>query len=244
MIDNGGADTYLSLVIPAYNESERIGATLDTVSAYLNAQPYGSEIVVVDDGSTDDTSGIIERGFPHVRVIRYAPNRGKGFAVKRGMTDAVGEVRVFYDADASTPIEELEKILPRIDAGADIAIGSRSIPGAQVERHQAWYRENMGRIFNVVLRMLGMTTFVDTQCGFKGFTRDACEVVFPRQTVDGFSFDAELLLIAKRHGLRIDEVPVRWCNSPDTRLNAVTDSVRMLVEIVKVRMNAWRGLYD
>ncbi len=235
---------HLSLIIPAYNEEGRIGHTLDTVRTYLAHQPYDWEIVVVDDGSRDRTAETAAQAAPEARVISYRPNRGKGHAVRTGMTAAVGRYRVFYDADASTPIEELEKLWPRFDDGADVVIGSRSLPESRVEVRQAWYRESMGRMFNLILRTAGLTRFPDTQCGFKGFTAQAVEIVFPRQTIERYSFDAELLYIAQRHGLRIDQVPIRWVNCPHTRLNAVTDSLRMLFDLLLIRVRAFQGRYD
>lgn len=231
----------LSLIIPAYNEEQRLGDSLEQALAYLDAQPYASEVIIVDDGSRDCTRDIATqfarqpRRTP-VKYLSYTPNRGKGYAVRTGMASATGEVRVYSDADASTPIEELEKLWPRFDDGADIVIGSRALPDSDIVVRQAWYRESMGRTFNVLLRLLGLTQFKDTQCGFKGFTRHACEIVFPRQRVFRFSFDAELLYIAKKQGLRIDEVPVRWRNNPESRVHPVSDSLRMAFDLLTIRL--------
>jgi dolichyl-phosphate beta-glucosyltransferase len=159
------------------------------------------------------------------------------------MLAATGEYRLFSDADGSTPIDELAKLWARFEDGADIAIGSRALPDSDIETHQPWYRENMGRAFNGMLRTLGLTQFHDTQCGFKAFTGSAAELVFSRQTLDGFAFDAEILYIAQLHGLRVDEIPVRWINCPHTRVNAFTDSARMFAEMLQIRQNAWRGAY-
>lgn len=233
----------LSLIIPAYNEADRIQATLESTEAYLNEQGYDYEIIVVDDGSTDATQQVVRDTHPEVHLESYGENRGKGYAVRHGMAIAKGEFRLFSDADSSTPVDELEKVWPRFDAGADVVIGSRALPGSDIEEHQPWYRENMGRAFNTMLRAAGLTRFRDTQCGFKAFTRRASDIVFPRQTIDGFAFDPEILLIAQIHGLRIDEVPVRWINCPHTRVNAFTDSSRMFAEMVQIRLNATRGKY-
>ncbi|MCC6694321.1 MAG: glycosyltransferase family 2 protein [Candidatus Hydrogenedentes bacterium] len=233
----------LSIVIPAYNEAGRIGGTLESIEAYLTRRTYKSEVIVVDDGSTDETATIVRERFPEVRLISYRPNRGKGHAVRTGMTHAHGDYRVFYDADASTPIEEVEKLWPHFDAGADIVIGSRALPESNVQVHQAWYRENMGRIFNVLIRMLGLTHYPDTQCGFKGFTARACAVVFPRQTIERFSFDAELLYIAAKHGLRIEQTGVCWINCPYTRLNPIADSTRMFLDVLTIRWKDLCGRY-
>ncbi|MBN2307362.1 MAG: glycosyltransferase family 2 protein [Candidatus Hydrogenedentes bacterium] len=234
---------HLSIVIPAYNEASRIPATLRRVDEYLSRQTYDSEIVVVDDGSTDDTAAAVRDTLPGVHLVSYGRNYGKGHAVKTGMMVAVGAYRVFYDADASTPIEELERLLPCFYDGADIVIGSRSLPESDVQVRQTWYREQMGRMFNRLLRLLALTSFPDTQCGFKGFTAEACRIVFPRQTLDRFSFDAELLFIAELHGLRIDQLPVRWINCPHTRVNALLDSLGMMRDIIRVRRNKALGKY-
>lgn len=237
------APIHLSVVVPCYNEAARIGRTLDMFHAYLAGQNYSWEIIVVDDGSDDGTAEAVRGSFPGVRVISYRPNRGKGHAVKEGMLAARGAYRLVSDADGSTPIEEIEKFWPELERGAAIVIGSRALPESRIEVRQPWYRENMGRVYNLILRVLGLTRFPDTQCGFKAFTAEACGVVFPRQTVDGFGADCELLYIATLHGLRVVQVPVRWLNSPDTRVHPVFDSLKMLCEIGRVRWNALRGRY-
>lgn len=234
----------LSLVIPAYNESHRIEETLRHVEAYLREQSYDSEVLVVDDGSTDGTGELVRAGFPKVKVLRHEPNRGKGYSVKSGMTAAQGAYRVFYDADASTPAEELAKLWPLFEAGADIVIGSRALPDSNIEIRQSWHRENMGRVFNTVLRTMSLTPFKDTQCGFKAFSAAACEAVFPRQSLNGFSFDAELLFIALRHGLRVEEIPITWRNCPHTSLRLGHHSAQMFWELLAVRWRAWQGAYD
>ncbi|MBX3180183.1 MAG: glycosyltransferase family 2 protein [Candidatus Hydrogenedentes bacterium] len=239
----------LSVVIPAYNEAMRIEATLVHLQRYLDKQDYSSEIIVVDDGSTDATFGIVRNmrtpsRIP-VRIHQLPENRGKGAAVKAGMAGlARGAVRLFYDADASTPIEELEKVWPALEAGADVVIGSRALPDSRVELHQAPYREFLGRVFNRLLKLLRLTAFLDTQCGFKAFTAEAAEQVFPRQTLEGFSFDVELLFIAARAGLDIREVPVRWINSPASRVNPVTDSARMFRDVFLIHYRNWQGRYS
>ena len=234
---------HLSLVIPAYNEAQRIGPTLELVRGYFARQDYASEIIVVDDGSRDGTAAVAG-SFDGVKLVRLDRNRGKGAAVRRGMLkEASCAYRFYYDADASTPIEELETCWPRFAAGADIVIGSRALAASRIERRQAWYREHMGRVFNLFLRGLGLSQFRDTQCGFKGFTARAAEICLSRQTLDGFSFDAELLYIAGMHGLRVDEVPIRWLNSPQSRVNPLTDSARMFFDLLRVRANAAAGRY-
>ena len=232
-----------SLIIPAYNEAERISATLEHVQDYLESQAYSSEIIVVDDGSSDNTAQVVEEGFPEVQVIRYEPNQGKGCAVRTGMLAAVGEYRVFYDADASTPIEELEKLWPKFEEGADVVIGSRSLPDSYIEIPQPWYRAKMGKIFSLMVQCCGLWGIPDSQCGFKGFTQHAVQVIFPRQTIDHFSFDVELLFIARKHKLRVEQVPVRWINCPLTRVNALTDSSRMFYELLLIRFREIAGRY-
>lgn len=247
MTDPSAENVYLSLIIPAYNEAERLGATLKSVVDYLSRQSYTAEVIVVDDGSEDETVAIARReggGVCPVRVVSQGRNLGKGAAVRTGMLDeARGQYRVFYDADASTPVEELEKLWPQFLAGADVVIGSRSAAGSDILVRQVWYREQMGRLNNRILRALGVTRLKDTQCGFKGFTARACGVVFPRQTIERFSFDAELLYIAEKHGLRVAEVPVRWANSESSRVHPVWDSGRMVVDLLTIRVKDWLGRY-
>lgn len=238
----------LSVVIPAYNEAMRIESTLVHVLRYLEEQPYTSEIIVVDDGSTDATFGIVRNMRPPnrtpLRVHQLKENRGKGAAVKTGMLElARGEYRLFYDADASTPIEEVEKLWPCFDAGAAVVIGSRSLPDSEVEVHQAPYREFMGRIFNQLLHLFRLSSFVDTQCGFKAFTADATALIFSRQTLERFSFDVELLYIAQKHNLPISEVPVRWINSPASRVDPVRDSMRMFWDLLVIHYRNRQGCY-
>ncbi len=238
----------LSLIIPAYNEAERIGKTLESASAYFARQPYDAEIIVVDDGSSDDTSGVV-RGLRDAMslplLLETLPqNRGKGYAVRAGMTRvASGDYRFFYDADGSTPIEELDRCSPLFDAGADIVIGSRVLPESVIRIRQAWYRECMGRCFNIIERLLRVTSFKDTQCGFKGFTAEAAQCCFSRQRIHRFSFDAELLFIAQKHNLRVVELPVQWLNSPASRVNPLTDATRMFLDLIAIRANDLMGRY-
>ena len=238
----------LSIVIPAYNEASRIESTLVHVLRYLERQDYLSEIIIVDDGSRDATFGVVRNlrtpNRTPIRVHQFKVNQGKGAAVKFGMAElALGEYRVFYDADASTPIEEVDRIWAEFEAGADIVIGSRSLPESNVEVRQAWYREFMGRTYNRILKALNLTDFVDTQCGFKAFTASATACVFPRQTVERFSFDVELLFIAAKHGLNIRELPVRWINSRASRVSPVRDSARMFWDLILIHYRNWQGRY-
>jgi dolichyl-phosphate beta-glucosyltransferase len=239
---------YLSVIIPAYNEAQRIGDTLQNVVRYLHSQSYDSEVIVVDDGSRDQTAEIArmfcdQTAVPEVRVVSYHRNGGKGFAVRTGMEAAKGAFRLYYDADASTPISEVEKAWVEFDQGADVVIGSRALPASELHERQALYRETMGRIFNLLLRGLGMTQFRDTQCGFKIFTKRAVNLIFPRQRVNRYSFDAEILMLAERAGLKVCEIPIQWRNSPHSSVNPITDALRMFYDILRIRINVSLGRY-
>lgn len=229
----------LSVIIPAYNEEQRLGPTIETVVAYLSAQPYASELIVVDDGSSDRTAGLARElldpvCIPH-QVLVNEHNRGKGYSVKRGMTHSTGELALFSDADLSTPIEHAADLMATIEAGTDIAIGSRVAPGADIEVHQPLPREMAGRMFSVVQRGILGSGIKDTQCGFKMFTRQAVELVFPHQRLDRWAFDAELIFIALRLGLRVVEVPVHWRNDAETKVRALSDGLRMVADLVAIR---------
>jgi dolichyl-phosphate beta-glucosyltransferase len=227
----------LSVIIPAYNESRRLPATLEQVDAYLGGRFPDAEVVVVDDGSRDGTVDLA-RAFgashPRVRVLSYGCNRGKGYAVRVGMLAGVGERLLFSDADMSTPIEEVEKLMARMDQGHDIVIGSRALPESAVEVHQPWYREGMGRGFNVLVQVLAVKGIKDTQCGFKLFSRAAAQDLFSRAEVDRFAFDVELLVLA-RGRWKVAETPVRWLNSEDTRVSAGRDAARMALDLLFIR---------
>ncbi len=228
----------LSLVIPAFNEEDRLRPTLDRVVGHLQSRPESFEIIVVDDGSSDGTSRVAT-GFadPRVRLLRLERNRGKGAAVRAGMLAARGDFRVFTDADLSTPISEMAPMLAALRGGADLCIGSRALDRRRVKLHQPWYREGMGRIFNLLVRLSGVGGISDTQCGFKGLRADAAETLFPLMTVEGFSFDVELILLARRHGFRVTEMPVEWYNSPQSRVHPLRDAAKMFTEIIRIR---WR----
>jgi len=229
--------------VPAYNEENRLGSTLERITEYLGQQDYTSEIVVVDDGSQDRTSEVAKAVSPDILVIRNEPNRGKGYSVKRGMLAAHGDFRLFSDADLSTPIEEVEKFWPFFDQGYDVVIASRALPGSQVEIHQNWFREMCGRAFNKVVKTIAMAQFSDTQCGFKAFTAKASEMLFSRQTISGWVFDTEILFIGRKHKLKMIDVPIVWRNSPNSRLNMARDSAKIFWELLSVRWKNLQGKY-
>jgi dolichyl-phosphate beta-glucosyltransferase len=238
---------YLSVVIPAYNEEQRIDKTLRVIHTYLQRQPYSSEIIVVDDGSQDGTVAIVracDGWSTPVSVLQNGRNRGKGFSVRQGFLHAHGDYLLFSDADLSTPIEEVEKLFAALREPCDIAIGSRALVGSRVEVHQPWYREHMGRLFNVFVQALAVPGIRDTQCGFKCFRREASLAICQRMTIERFGFDVEMLYLARRLGYRVREVAVVWRNSPQTRVRVGRDSVSMLGDLWRVRWHDLRGRYD
>ena len=240
----GGAMTApsLSVVVPAYNEARRLPATLARVRAYLRGRGREHEIVVVDDGSSDTTAQVARDAGADVRVLRHEPNRGKGYAVRRGMLAATGARRLITDADLSTPIEELAKLEAEIERGFDVAIGSRAVAGALIEVHQPAYREVMGRLFNRLVQALLLPGLRDTQCGFKLFTARAAQAAFSVSSLDGFSFDVEALYVARHRGLRIAEVPVTWRNDAATRVG-LGGGAAAFADLVRIRLRARRGAY-
>ena len=228
------------MVVPAFNEAERLPRTLERIASYLAGRPGGYELLVVDDGSTDATAERASTG--GATVLRNATNRGKGFAVRRGMRAAGGERRLMSDADLSTPIEELGRLAARMDEGYDVVIGSRALPGARIEVRQPFYRENMGRLFNLFVRALAVPGLKDTQCGFKLFTAAAAEAVFSAARLDGFSFDVEALFLARKKGYRIAEVPVVWRNDAASRVSLLRGSLAF-PDLLRIRANDWAGRY-
>jgi dolichyl-phosphate beta-glucosyltransferase len=233
-----------SIVIPAYNESVRIRPTLHELLRYISEQNWDAEILVVNDGSSDDTAQIVrEYGavHPQVLLIENPGNRGKGFSVRNGMLHARGDICLFTDADLSSPITEAPKLFDAIDRGADIAIGSRWLQTELQTGPQPLYRQLFGRIFNLALRLILGLRFADTQCGFKAFRRDAARRIFPLQKIERWGFDPEILFLARRAGLRVQEVPVLWAHSEGTRLHPLRDGLRMFVEVLRIRWNAMIG---
>jgi len=243
------ASPLLSVVIPAYNEEGRIATTLAAVRAYLQHALPEAEVIVVDDGSEDATAQVVEKissepGVP-VRLIRNRDNHGKGYSVRQGALAAQGDLVLFTDADLSTPIEDLERLRRALEEErADVAIGSRNLPQARAGVQRPWYRELMSRAFNLAVRLILVPGFSDTQCGFKLFTREAARELFSRQLLDRWSFDAELLFLARKRGLRVVEVPVRWEYSSATRMKFLRNAVQMLCDLFRVRWNDLRRRYD
>jgi len=231
----------LSVVIPAYNEAVRLPPTLRRLSAYLASRPH--EILVVDDGSRDGTADAARStDCPGLQILRTELNRGKGHAVRRGMLAARGERCLMTDADLSTPIEDLARLERSLDEGCDVAIGSRALPGADVQVHQPWYRENAGRAFNLMVRILALPDLRDTQCGFKLWRGEAARDAFGATRLDGFCFDVEALYVARKQGRRIAEVPVTWRNDAGTRVGTLRGMTAFL-DLLRIRLNDWRGAY-
>ncbi len=224
----------ISIVVPAYNEERRLPPTLIDMIDYMDAHHPSHEILIVDDGSSDHTADVVtkfEKIRPTVRLIRLARNQGKGHAVRMGVLNAKGERIVFADADGATPIEELPRLLKAIDDGAQVAIGSRAAQSTETTVKTSWYRKYPGRIFNFFVNNVVLPGIKDTQCGFKIFTAPAAHFIFSRQKADRFSFDVELLYLAKRAGMAISEVPVNWTNVPGSKVNVVLDGLKMLRDI-------------
>jgi dolichyl-phosphate beta-glucosyltransferase len=235
----------LSVVVPAYNEESRLPATLARLSQYLRKRKKSYEIIVVDDGSKDGTSAAVlqaSRKDPSIRLIDNVFNLGKGASVRNGVMEARAEAILFTDADLSTPIEELERLLPRLSE-ADLVIGSRALAGSQILKRQPLYRVAMGKTFNFFVRLLAVRGIHDTQCGFKLMTRTLGQKVFPLQRVPRFGFDVEMCYLARKFGYRIAEVPVAWENSPDSTVNPVADASQMFFDLVQIRLNDWQGKY-
>ena len=235
----------LSLVIPAYNEERRLGPTLQRVLPYLASRNQSFEVLVVDDGSSDGTVALAASFAPRwpVRVLKNGRNRGKGYAVKRGMLEARGRYAVFADADLSTPVEELERFLPHLAAGCDVVIGSRKMQGARIHHRQPLHRELMGRVFTFLVRLLVVGGISDITCGFKAFRQAAARGIFCRLRLEDWSFDAELLFLTRRLGLRLQEVPVSWSDAPATKVRLLRDTLSSLRGLLRIRLNAWLGRY-
>ena len=228
----------LSVVIPAYNEQWRLPTTLIDIIDYFDKSELTYEIIVVDDGSSDETSEVVhkfERLRSQVRLIRVPTNHGKGYVVRTGVLNAHGDRILFADADGATPFTEVDRLLHELKTGADIAIGSRAIFSEDTEVKTHWHRKYLGRLFNFVVNTVLLPEVADTQCGFKLFSRHAAYFLFEHQTVDGFSFDVEILYIARRAGLNVKEIPINWHNVPGSKVNLVIDASKMLLDVLRFR---------
>lgn len=239
----------LSIVIPAFEEEARIGSSLEKVVSYIRQNRLNAEIVVVDDGSSDRTALVAQSVLAQASdiassVIGYEHNRGKGYAVRTGLEAAAADVALFSDADLSTPIEELPKLIEPILAGEyDITFGSRALDRSLIGTHQPWRREQGGKVFNLIVRLMTGLPFWDTQCGFKAFNLVKFRPLLDVMLIDRFGFDVEFLYVANLHGLRLMEIPVRWNNDERSKVSFIRDSTRMFDEVRQIRRNARRGLY-
>ena len=236
----------ISIVIPAYNEESRLGSTLDCILDFIRRQEWAAEVIVVDGCSQDRTADLVRsyaRNYPIVRLLQIPSNRGKGYCVRHGMMHAAGSVILFTDADLSSPIEESLQLLAALDAGADIAIGSRWMRRELQTRRQSLSRQGMGRIFNLLLRTTLGLHFKDTQCGFKAFRRKAAQKLFPLQKIEGWGFDPEILFLARRAGFKVAEVPVRWAHDCRSRINPAADGLRMVKDVLSVYWCSLNGKY-
>jgi len=237
----------LSIVIPAYNESARIESALDRVMSCVETQGWDAEVLVVDDGSKDNTVEIVEAWmdrYPRLHLIKNPGNRGKGYSVRNGLLQAAGDVVMFTDADLSAPMEEANRLLQAIADGADVAIGSRWMDRARQTIHQPLYRQFFGRCFNAITRGVMGLPFKDTQCGFKAFRREVAQVVFRLQSIERWGFDPEILFIARKLKYRIVEVPVTWGHDERSRMSYLKDGLKMLEEMAVIRYNSLAGRYD
>lgn len=238
-------DTFLSIIIPAYNEEKRLPKTLQQLFDFLKKQSYTFEVLVVENGSQDQTYNIAQRStekYPQLQVLRVE-QAGKGRAVQRGMLEARGDYRFMCDADFSMPVEQINRFLPPSLEDFDIAIASREAPGA-VRYNEPQYRHIVGRIFNTLIRLLAVPELHDTQCGFKCFRAHAAEELFSRQTVMGWSFDVEILFVAGLLGFQIEELPIPWYHNPESKISVLTDSFQMALDIFSIRLKSMRGAYN
>lgn len=237
--------TKLSVVIPAYNEAKRIKETLLDVQAYLSKQAYSYEVLVVNDGSKDETASVvteIQKSFPALKLIDNPENHGKGWVTKQGMLKAEGEIRVFMDADNSTKISEIAQFLPYFEQGYDVVLGSRRIEGSNVAQDQDLFRAFQGWVFRIIVHTLVPVGVIDTQCGFKAFSKKATEVIFPKQTIYRWAFDVEILALARKNRFQIKELPITWVNDADSHVK-LSGKIKMLLEVVQIRLNLWFGKY-
>jgi glycosyltransferase involved in cell wall biosynthesis len=241
-----GSQPMLSIVVPAFNEAGRIGNSIRQIDAFMRQSPVSCELIVVDDGSRDNTSEIVTQAkVEGLRLVRNAENHGKGYTVRQGVLAASGTYVLFTDADLSAPIEEANKLFDvAMKQGADIVIGSRAVDRRYIEKHQSSVRELGGIVFNLMVRMLLGLRLHDTQCGFKLFDRQKCRPIFDMQTISGFGFDPELLFLANRRGLTIRETPVRWSHAEGSKVSFLRDGLRMFFDLIRIRWNWVMGKYS
>lgn len=236
----------ISIIIPAYNEEKRLPATLESVSNFFTDKRMPFEIIIVDDGSTDNTAAIVNQYASrhlHTRLIVNKINKGKGFAIKTGVLAATGELILINDADGSSPIEEVDRLRAAIEDGAQLAIGSRAKPDSTRKVNALPYRTYIGNTFNRIVQSLLLPGIYDTQCGFKLFKKDIARNIFSLSTIDGYAFDVEILYLARLNKYRIDEISINWNNVPGSKVNVFVDSLKMLVEVLKISWNAAQGKY-
>lgn len=237
--------TKLSVIVPSYNEEHRIEKTLGSISEFLQKQPYAHEILVVNDGSKDGTALVVQKlesSIANLKLIDNKENHGKGWVTKQGMLEASGDIRLFMDADNSTEISEVAKMLPFFEQGYDIVIGSRRIQGAKIALKQSVFRDFLGGVFRFIVHTLVPIGVTDSQCGFKAFSSRASAAIFPKQTIYRWAFDVEILALARRQGFKIKEVPITWINDAESHVK-LGGMVNMLLEVVEVRLNLWSGKY-
>lgn len=236
-----------SIVIPAYNESERINSSLEKITTFLETQGWTAEVLVVNDGSRDNTAEVI-KGYaarhPYIRLIENPGNRGKGYSVRNGMLQATGDVVLFTDADLSAPITEAPKLFREIENGADVAFGSRWLIAKMQTERQSILRQIAGRMYNILMRAVLGLKYKDTQCGFKAFNRKAVDTIFTRQHIERWGFDVELLFLARKFGLKIVEVPVEWAHDDRSKINPIVDGIKMFGEMLSIRWNSIVGRYS
>jgi dolichyl-phosphate beta-glucosyltransferase len=237
---------YLSVIIPAYNEEKRLPKTLKEIDEYLRKQNYDYEILVVNDGSQDKTAEIVKELIPKIKnlnLIDNQKNNGKGYVIRQGMLKAKGKYRIFTDADNSTSLDQIEKMFPFFQEGFDVIIGSRDIKGAKIVLPQPWWRRLLGNIFNLIVQVIcGLWGIWDTQCGFKGFTERATKDIFSKTKINRFAFDVEVLVIAKKLGYKIKEIPVVWINDPESKVK-FKSMIKMLFEVFQIRLNLIKKIY-
>jgi len=235
----------ISVVIPAYNEEKRIEESLRKISGFLSKKSEDYEIIVVNDGSTDKTSGIVKKfDNKKVRLIENKSNNGKGYSVKKGVIAAKYSLVLYSDCDLATPIESLDKFVEYINQGYDIIIGSRNLKKSKIIVHQPIYRQLMGKIFPLLVDIIALTGFKDTQCGFKLYKTKAAKNIVEKQRTNGFSFDVEMLLVAKKMHYKIKEVPITWISKGESKVDIIKDPIKMLVDLIRIKINDIKGLYD